>query len=169
MARKSKKQTLENIEKMKQNIEESKKLPKEQLDKMNKRVFDNILIAIFVMLYFYLINLGSINIAPEKLELDLKVFSVVTILITVFIFEIAYKKDSGRIAIYGIESIFISLATLFLAYLFTIYNKSFHLVVFWISLAFAIYYVAKSMIIYLKMKKEYSKSLSDIGDIIKEK
>ena len=71
------------------------------------------------MLYFYLINLGSINIAPEKLELDLKVFSVVTILITVFIFEIAYKKDSGRIAIYGIESIFISLATLFLAYLFT--------------------------------------------------
>lgn len=169
MARRSKKQTLENIEKMKQNIEEIKKLPKEQLDKMNKRVFNNILIAIFVMLYFYLINLGSINIAPQKLELDLKVFSVVTILITVVIFEVAYKKDSGRIAIYGIESIFISLSTLFLSYLFTIYNKSFHFVVFLISFAFAIYYVVKAMIIYLKMKKEYKKSLSDIGDIIKEK
>ena len=169
MGKKLNKQTSENIEKMKQNIEENKKLPKEQLDKMNKRVFNNILIAIFIMLYFYFINLGSINIEPQKLELDLKVFSVVTILITVAIFEIAYKKDSGIVAIYGIESMFVSLSTLFLTYLFTIYNKTFHLIVFWISLAFAIYYVLKSIIIYLKMKKEYKKSLSDINDIIKEK
>lgn len=169
MGRKENKKRADNIEKMKKNIEESKKLPKEQLDKMNKRVFNNILIAIFVMLYFYFINLGSVNIVPQKLELDLKVFSVITILITIIIFEIAYKKDSGIIAIYGIESLLISLSTLFLAYLFTIYTKTFHLIVFEISLAFAIYYVLKSIIIYLKMKKAYNKGLSDIGDIIKEK
>jgi len=161
-------QKKDNLEKIKQNIEQSKQLSKEQLNEINKRVFNNILIAIFVMLYFYFINLASINIEPEKLETDLKVFSIITIFLTIIIFEIAYKKDSGKITIYGIESLLISLSTLFLAYFFTIYSKTFNLMVFWISLIFAIYYVLKSIIIYIRMKKQYKKSLSDINDIIKE-
>ena len=37
-----------------------------------------------------------------------------------------------------------------------------------ISLIFAIYYVGKAIIIYIKMKKKYINGLNDINEIIKK-
>ena len=162
------KKDLNNLKKAQENIEKSRQLPKEVLTNINRRIFHNIIVAIIVIIYLYFINLASINIPAQRLGVDLKVFSIITILITIIIFEYSYKKDSGIICIWGIESFFVALVTLCLAYLYAMRTTLFQFIVAWVSLVFAIYYIAKAIVIYVKMRKEYFKSMSDINDIVKK-
>lgn len=162
------KRDLNNLKKAQEKIEAKKQLPKEESDRINKRIFQNIMVAIGIVIYLYFINLASIHIPKETLVMDLKVFSMIAILVTIIIFEISYKKDSGILCVFGIESFFVALATLVLAYLYAIEYGLFQLVIAYLSLVTAIYYVAKSIVIYLKMQKEYRNSMSDINDIVKK-
>ena len=47
--------------------------------------------------------LGFINIKEEVYNVDLKVFSFITLIIAILLFERAYKKDSGKLCAFGIE------------------------------------------------------------------
>ena len=162
------KKDLNNLKKAQENIESHKQLPKEVSNSINKRIFHNIIVAIGIVTYLFFINLASVNIKDDVLVTDLKVFSVIAIMITIVIFEYSYKKDNGIMCIFGIESLIIAIATLFLSYLCAIHHALFQLIVAWTSLGVAIYYIAKSIVIYLKMKKEYYKSINDINDIVKK-
>ena len=163
-----KKQVKPIIEKIDKEFKSKQKMPKEQEEKINKIIFNNILIAIGVMLYFYFINLGSINIEPEIFLTDLKVFSMGILLLAILLFEISYKKDDGKMCIYGIETLVVAIISLFALYIYSIYRNYFHFIIAYLSLLLAIYYVGKSIVIYKKMEKEYYKSLSDIGEIVKK-
>lgn len=81
-----------NIEQIEQEIINKKKLPKEQENKMNKKAFEDILIADIVMVFLYFISLGSLNIETPIFITDLKVFSIGLIAFTIILFEISYKK-----------------------------------------------------------------------------
>ena len=162
------KKELNNLKKLQEDFENNKKLPKEVTEKINKRMFHNIIIAIAVVAYLFFINLATINIPRDVLIIDLKVFSFITIAITIIIFEYSYKKDSGIICIFGIESLVLSIATLFFAYLYNIAHSKFQLVIVAATTVFAVYYIIKSILIYFKMKKDYHKSNNDINDIIKK-
>ena len=94
---------LEKLEKIEEEIKKQTTIPEEKKDKINKRVFQNIMIAIGIVIYFTFINLGFYNIAPAKFLIDVQAFSMLSIGITIVIYEVAYKKDSGKLAIYGIE------------------------------------------------------------------
>jgi len=146
-----------------------KQLPKEESNKLNSKVFKNIIIAIAIMIYLIFINIGSLNIETETFITDLKVFSIILISATVIIFEIAYKKDSGTLCVYGIETLVLSIITLVLPTIYTILNEKFGAIVISIAMLFAVYYVGKSIIIYKKEKKNYLKSTSDINEIVKKK
>jgi len=166
--RKLTKKDLNNLKKAQENIENNRQIPKGVLSNINKRIFHNIIVAIVVVTYLFFINLASINIQRDILITDLKVFSIISIMITIIIFEYSYKKDSGIICIFGIETLVVSIATLFLAYLYAVEYSLFQLIVAGISMIFAVYYIIKSAIIYLKLKKEYYKSINDINDIVKK-
>ena len=153
------------LEKIEKEIKKQTTIPDEKKLKMNKRVFKNILIAIIIVLYFTFINLGYYNIEPLKFLVDLQVFSILTIGITIVIFEIAYKKDSGELTIYGIESLMLSICTLLTIYVGMYYKNKFSYIINTISMLFAIYYVGKSIIIYTKMKRKALKRASDIEKI----
>ena len=84
---------------------------------------------------------------------------------TIVIFEIAYKKDSGELAIYGIESLILSICTLLTIFIRMNYNNKFSYIINTIAMLFAIYYVGKSIIIYVKMRKKALKRASDIDKI----
>lgn len=159
----------ENINKLEKEIQNKKRMPKEKQEDINKKIFENILIAIIVMIYFYLINIGSLNIETNVFLTDLKVFSVGIIIFTIILFEYSYKKENSNVCIHGIESLFISIVTLFSIYAYTLFFDKFNLLIALSAFLFAIYYVGKSIIIYKKMRKSYFKNLSDIGDIIKKK
>lgn len=155
----------EKLVKIEEEIKKQTTIPEERKKKIIKRIFKNIMIAIVVVTYLIFINLGYYNIEPAKFLVDLQVFSIITIGITIIIFEIAYKKDSDELAIYGIESLILSICTLLTIFIGAKYRDKFSYIMNAIAILFAIYYVAKSIIIYVKMSKKALKRVSDIEKI----
>lgn len=158
----------DNFQEIQQQIEKNKKIPKEYAEKINLNIFTNIIIAIFIVLYWYFINLGSLNIETNIYIIDLKVFSVIFGITSVILFEISYKKDSGKMCIYGIEMLIVGLITLFLINGYYLFYANYNFIIAIISFIFAVYYLIKSFIIYKKMKKQYFKEKNDIKDIVKK-
>ena len=153
------------LEKIEEEIKKQTTISDEKKKKINKRVFKNIMIAIGIVIYFIFINLGFYNLEPSKFLKDLQVFSIVTIGITIVIFEKAYKKDSGELTMYGIEFLILSICTLLTIYIGINYNNKFPYIINTISMLFSIYYVGKTIIIYRKMRKKALKRASDIEKI----
>ncbi|MBO5479030.1 MAG: hypothetical protein J6A04_04955 [Clostridia bacterium] len=162
------KQVKKGIEQLEKERMYKKHLPKEEENKINKKVFENILIADVLMVFLYFIGLGSLNIETPIFVTDLKVFSIGLIIFTIILFEVGYKKDSANLAIHGIECLIVSIFILFSNYIYIMNIKEFHIYVAIFSYISAIYYVGKSIILYRKMKKKYIASLSDINEITKK-
>lgn len=147
-------------------IKGRKKLPEVEFNKINTRIFQNICLAVVTMLYLHFVVLGFVNIENSVFITDIKVFSIALLIVAIAIFEYAYKKDSGRHAIHGIEVLMLALTTMAFIYTNLIWADRFIYVVALVTYLFAIYYVAKSIIIYNKMKKEYF--VNEMKEIIKK-
>ena len=85
----------------------------------------------------------------------LKVFAVSILAVAIGVFEYAYKKNSGKIAIYGIESLVLAFCMLAFIYIDIMYNSKFVIIAILLTYVIAIYYTTKSIIIYQKIKKQY--------------
>ena len=157
------------MEKIEEEIKKQTTISDERKNKINKSIFHNIAIANVIMLYFIFIVLGYQTITPDKFIIDLQVFSVITMGISIIVFEKAYKKDSTEYAIHGIESLFLSIVTLISIYVFSKYREKFADIMIIVCYLFDIYYVAKSIIIYLKMKTKALERTSDIRKIVKNR
>lgn len=153
------------LERIEEEIKKQTTIPEERKKKINKRIFQNIIIAIVIVFYFIFINLGYYNLKGTKFLKDLQVFSIITIGITILILEKAYQKDSLELTIYGIESLILSICTLLTIYIRVNYYNKFSYIINMMAILFAIYYVGKSIVIYLKMRKKALKRVSDIDKI----
>lgn len=152
----------------KENQNKEKQLEAEMKNKINKEIFFNIIIAIILLAYFFLIPVIQNKFLNENIFEYLRIPATVFFLLTLIFLEMSYKKDSGKVFLRGIEFAIISAHTLSIQYIITKYNINLQLYLTISSYVFAIYYVLKSIIIYTKMRREYLKSLSDISDIVKE-
>ena len=128
----------------------------------------NIALAIAITIYFIFLNLGSLNIAPQSFLVDLKVFSISLIAITIMIFENAYNKDNGPTAIIGIEFFVISIITLISIYIYILYKDLYIPIINFIIMIINLYYILKATIIYINGKRKYKNSISDVKEIIEE-
>ena len=108
------KKQLEAIEEERKKQKTISKVRKERID---KNILENLCFGIAFLFYFIFLNLGAMHIRPEIYLVDLKVFSLVSIAITIGTYERAYHKDSGRIAIHGIELMVLSIITLIALYI----------------------------------------------------
>ena len=158
----------ENIEKIAEVIENKKKIPKNESERIYSKVSENILFAIIVMLYLYFIILGSINISTVAFLTDLEVFSILTLIISIILFEKSFKNSNRNLCIHGIEILILAVITLFAIYIYSLFVDRFKLIICSTSFAFGIYYVVKSILIYNKLRKNYYKNENDIKDIIKK-
>lgn len=158
----------EKLKSLEKEIIDKKKLPQEEENKINSKIFENMIIADILMAFFYLISLGSLNIETPIFMTDLKVFSIGLIVLTVVLFEISYRKENGNLCIHGIECLVVAIFMLFSTYLYTMYMREFYMYISIFAYIVAIYYSVKSIIIYIKMKKKYIASLSDIDKIVKK-
>lgn len=140
-------------------MEESNKI-------IRKNIFENILIAIAIMLYFIVINFSYIRLEEKMLLNGLKLASLIVLFISIILFEIAYHKDSGKIAINGIEMLVLAIHSLTIWNVVNKIDISFQTYILSSTYAFAIYYVLKSMLIYTREKRKYLKGLSDIHEIV---
>ena len=161
-----KKSTIEKIEK---EINEKTKLPYEIKEKIKKEVFTNIAIASIIILYFIFIVLGSAGSIKNVRAIDLNIFSILFLGIAIIIFEISYRKDDGKLAMYGIESLVVAIFTLFLPYIIFELNESNKKYYLMSSIYIAIYYILKSIVIAVKTKNKHMNSnISDVKEIVKK-
>lgn len=158
----------ENIEKMLQTISNNKKIPKNILQQIYHIVFSNLIMAIIIMAYLFFIILGSLNIEKDLYEIDLKVFTGLLFLATIILMEIAYKKKNKKIAVNGIEILCLSILNLFFLYFYTIFNNQYKNIIGAISLSFGLYYMIKSIVIFIIMRNNYLRTMSDVFEILNQ-
>lgn len=156
------------VEELERDMKDKKKMTKEYEGKINKRIFSNILIAIAILAYVILVILGSKNIENNIFIVYAKLSSIVISLISIIIFERSYRKADGKLCIYGTEMLMLAILTLISVYLFQIEKDTFALLMAGVSIFVPIYYLIKSIGIYVRGKKEYIRSQNDISEIVKE-
>lgn len=156
-----KKKQLETLEK----LNEERKLDKETKQKIQKQVWKNFLIAVAILLIWISFKFIAINFKKQTAIFIYKGISMGTLLITLFLFELAYKKDSDSIAITSIEIFLLSIATLLAPYILISKPKIYTSI---IDVYFVIYYAIKNFYIFSNGKREYLKEKNDIKDIIKK-
>ena len=156
-----------SLKEIKKTMKEKQSLPKEESNKINRYLFQNIMVAIAIIVYFIFLNLGKQNIQLNVYVTDLKVFGMCILLLAIMILDKAYKADSGRLAVFGIEMIVLSLTTISLIYVDLMLSSRYSVILTSISYIFAIYYLIKSVVIYLKKRKKYF--VDGMKEIIKDK
>ena len=156
-----KKKQLETLEK----INEERKLDKETKQKIQKKVLKNCLIAVVILLTWESLKLIAINFEKQIATLIFNEVSVGVFLITLFLIEMAYKKDDDSLAIISIEMIFLSIATLLSPYMLISKPKLYNLI---IDVYFVIYYCVKNFYIFRNEKRKYLKEKNDITEIVKK-
>jgi len=78
------------------------------------------------------------------------------------------KRTSGEIWIHGIELMIVAIFTIYLIYLYSIFYWTYGNIVLSVGGVFIIYFAVKFLILKRKIKKDYVKSLTDIGEIVKK-
>ena len=139
----------------------------ENKKKKNIKIFETAIIFVANFLYFLLLVFSINRTNGENIYYITKMLSLMTLFLSIVVFEIAYYKDSGTIAINGIEILALAIYTL------TMWNitkgKNIEAITYlkYSCLIFSIYYFLKVLIMYTIQKKQYLDSLSDIEEIVK--
>lgn len=140
----------------------------ENNNKINlKKLIENLIILGIVILYFSLLYFAKLRLNENLLINMTKLASLMLLFLCISVFEIAYHKDNGSIAIKGIEVLGLAIYTLTIWNITTRTNIEFEKYLIFTGIVFILYYFLKVLIIYTKEKKEYYNSLSDIHEIVK--
>ncbi len=141
-------------------------IPKPIREAIYTKLFKNLIIAILIFIYFIFLNLGYIRLNRDVFETDLHMFDGILIISTIIVFELAYRKDSGEIALYGVELLVLSILTLFLPYVY--FHRGFLAMTLYAfsAMYISIYYVIKCIFIYIREVRKYKNGLSDIKEIV---
>lgn len=164
-----KNEELIDIAKIEKELQLQTSMPQEDKNIIKKKLVPNILICIILILYYIFIELGFTNIETNNYIIDLKVFSGVFLVISIYLFEKSYKNDSGSTAIYGIEMLILSIFNFVAIYMYYSVSNKFEMGVFAFAIFVAVYYMLKTIILYIKKKKEYFFERSDIKKIVSSK
>ena len=157
-----KREETSELEEIQKEIKNETIIPKEKKNELYKKVFDNIISAIVILVYFIFIYIIYMIIEKVSFEIILKTSSMIFIISTIGIFEYAYKKESGKYTIEGIEMLVVSITTIILMQIYKLYITKLTNSITIIAVAFSIYYIVKSIISYIKYKKEIRKQANNI-------
>ena len=141
---------------------------KEVNEKCMKKIYLNILKAIIIIAYFFVLNLASENVSTFYLEKGIELCTMIFLIAAICIFEVAYRKDNDDLAIQGIEVLILSAYTLTSQHITKKYNFDFKTYSLVASYIFAIYFILKCIVVYTKGRKEMAENLSDIKEIVQK-
>lgn len=156
-----KKKQLETLEK----LNEERKLDKETKKKIQKKVLKNFLLAVVILLIWESFKFIAINFEKQNATVIFNEVSIGIFLITLFLIEMAYKKDDDSLAITSIEMLFLSIATLLAPYMLISKPKIYTSL---IDIYFVLYYAIKNFYIFKNEKRDYLQEKNDIKDIVKK-
>lgn len=159
---------MEKAKLMQLEIEEKRKLPKKVKDNISTNIFQDLVVAIIIMLYFCIINFSYYHFESNVFEENMKYFALAIIVLTVIAFEISYRKNSIKLLIIGLELFACGVLSLYIPYIFLHSNSAFRISIMILPVFLIIYYALKSFIIFKGKQLEYRNNLSDIKEIVKD-
>ena len=160
--------TAENIEKLGKVLEAKKKMPKQVKEKISGKIFENVIFGEFILIYLGTLNLGMANIPKDNYLMDLRVLSIILLSAVITMYEIAYRKEKTSLWGHGTELLIIAIFTSYLISLYSQYYDTFNEVILSVAAFVIIYFIMKIIFLRRKIKKDYNKSLDDIGEIVKK-
>lgn len=160
---------MKKASKMVEEISEQRKMTGPIKEKLVKKIFSNVWLAIGMILSFGAIYLIYLWTTEEISMLLMKIFAIIFILITVIVFEVAYRKEKIELGVIGIELLVYSIVVLYIP---QAYKHREELLLYQVfapaPVICSIYYVLKSLANYIRAKREYQGSLSDVKEIVRE-
>ena len=156
------------ISEFEEKIEKTKKMPQDIENKLNKKLLENISMAIAIIVYFMSLIFGKERINATNYTNLLKIYTMCLGILSIIIFEFSYKKESVKSMYTGIEVLILSIVTMFSIYICKVQELKYIFYLALFAYAFSIYYLIKDILIYNKTKKEYLKTLTDIEEITKK-
>ena len=156
------------ISEFEEKIEKTKKMPQDIENKLNKKLLENISMAIAIIVYFMSLIFGKERINATNYTNLLKTYTMCLGILSIIIFEFSYKKESVKSMYTGIEVLILSIVTMFSIYICKVQGLKYIFYLALFAYAFSIYYLIKDILIYNKTKKEYLKTLTDIEEITKK-
>lgn len=156
------------ISEFEEKIEKTKKMPQDIENKLNKKLIENISMAIAIIVYFMSLIFGKERINATTYTNLLKTYTMCLGILSIIIFEFSYKKESVKSMYTGIEVLILSIVTMFSIYICKVQELKYIFYLALFAYAFSIYYLIKDILIYNKTKKEYLKTLTDIEEITKK-
>lgn len=137
-------------------------------EKTIKEIFYNIINAIVIILYFFILNILYDNNLKIALERVIEIFTMIFLFIAIYFFEKSYRNDEEKPFLSGIESLVLSSLIMTINYIVKKFGFEFKAYGCTISYIFSIYFILKSIIIYTKERSKIEKSLTDIPEILKK-
>lgn len=145
---------------------EEQKLTKQR--KCNKDVLQNMICAVIIMSYFIMLNVVNQMYTIEIVKRCIQISYMTYLVIAIIIIEIAYKKNSDKLALYGVESMIIAIYIILMETIIVTFNFETSTYIVFSSYIFPVYYTFKSIIIETKESRNRLKQLSDIKEIVKK-
>ena len=155
------------MDKLEEKIENSKKLPKEEQDKIDKIFFINKVIAIVIMIYFALINVCYYKMYTEDFIHYIKLFAVVMAVVSVGFFEQSYRREDLRVTLVGIETLICAILAAYIQYVYIYGETIYREFIMILPILFAVYYLLKTVIVLVRKQRKYRKeAITDIKEIL---
>ena len=105
------------ISEFEEKIEKTKKMPQDIENKLNKKLIENISMAIAIIVYFMSLIFGKERINATNYTNLLKTYTMCLGILSIIIFEFSYKKESVKSMYTGIEVLILSIVTMFSIYI----------------------------------------------------
>jgi len=145
-----------------------KKLSKDEKDGAYKKGIIPLIEGILLITYTFVLIILYYKCAQNVCEITYKVMSLVLLGASITLFEVAYKKENGELALLGVEILVLALLTLIGTYVYIIYKDNYQLFMTIVGVSFAAYFIIKMGVRFLKAKKKHNDNISDIKKIIVE-
>jgi len=144
---------IEKLKSIEKEIKKTRKKVSKDVNLKRTNILTNLFIAIFLNVYFAMLLKATINIPAIELLTDFRVFIIFEVICTIVLIEISIKRDSLIFFWFGIEMMFIGVATL--AYM-NLYGFNYPRMGLFTSLCigtFTVYYLIKVLIIAIRKVK----------------
>ena len=148
-------------------IKERKILPYVEKQNIMNSIFYNCLIFMIMLIITLIINISFDRFSMKDFKSYIDIIRMASGAISIVILEFAFRKDSGKLGVYGTEILIFSICVLFVPYMYIL--KSYLDFLKYTILGFFVYYIIKSVITLLHVRNSYlRKNLSDVKEIVKE-
>ncbi len=157
---------MEKAKLMQLEIEEKRKLPQDVKENIKTNIFHNLIAAAIILAYLAAINILYYSFEQKIFEHYMKYFALGIIIVTVIDIELAYRKDSKKLWLIGVELLACGILSLYIPYIYIHTTAYLRNCVMLLPAVLLIYYAFKSMVIFKQNQFKHRNNLSDVKELL---